>query len=181
MNKVPIVGLAALILVGLIAVGVFALSLRGMGKGNMFGTSDAAKEALKAGDYKAYMSALEEQWNSFKAQLTEEKFKEMVAQYNQSAQKMAAIEAVRSQVKQAIDNKDYNAWKEAIGNSTSAAKLTEMITAENFDKYVEMQKALQNKDIETAKQLAQEIGLKEPAIGKFGHYRGNFRINPSLK
>lgn len=193
MKKAPLFSISALLLVGLVAAGAFAMPFGGFGKRGMFGSNDAIKEALEAGDYEAYMSALEENWKAYKAELTEERFNEIVERHNQMAENRAAMQETREhryqemaekrvamqetneKIQQALENGDYNAWKEAVSTSGRSSRIAEKITEENFDTYVKLHEARQNKDWETAKELAEELGLGKQGIykgfdkGRFGH------------
>lgn len=187
MKKEPLFafGIAALILVLLAASGAFAMPFGNFGKRGMFGNNStmsffgnndtmqlrgfeigifgnntAIKEAIKNDDYEAYMTALEESWKAYKARITEEKFNELVKHQKQMEETRAAMQEKMGKIQQALENKDYSAWKEAIGDSPHEAKLAEVITEENFNTYVEMQKAMQTHDFEKANQLAQELGLR---------------------
>ncbi len=56
----------------------------------------------------------------------------------------------------AIDNKDYATWKELMGDSP----ITEKITEENFDKFVEARQLMVDGKYEEAKVLREELGLQ---------------------
>ena len=135
MKKVAKFGILALLLVSLVA-GAYAF-----GQGN-----EVAKEALEAGDYSAWKNAMTEG-------LTEERFNQMRERHQQMSEKRAEMEEAMQD--------GYDAWVEAIGDSPKAAKLTEVITEENFDTFVEIHEAKQNGDHETAKALAEELGLEK--------------------
>jgi len=90
-------------------------------------------------------------------ELTEEQKTEMEA-------KRAEMEVRREVEQKALESGDYNAWKEAAGDT----RIAEQITDDNFAKFVEMHKALQNKDFETAENISEELGLK----GGFGMGEG---------
>ncbi|MBU2567006.1 hypothetical protein KKG46_05635 [Patescibacteria group bacterium] len=65
-------------------------------------------------------------------------------------------------VKKAIDNRDYNAFVTAVTpENGNIPKILETITADNFDRFVDMHEALKNQDFETAKSIAKELGLSE--------------------
>ncbi|GEM_PF-1587340 len=83
-------------------------------------------------------------------------------------------------VKTAIENNDYEAWKSAISEAPFADKISEVINAENFDKFVEMHNLRQDGDIEGAQEIRDELGL--PARpgkggagprGEHGFHKGN--------
>jgi len=185
-------GIAALLLVLLAAAGAFAMPFGNSGKRDMFGNNstmpvfgnntkmpfggfeigvfgnnDAIKEALKNGDYEAYLTALEESWKAYKAQITEERFNTMVEQSKKRSDEETAMQEAREKIQQVLDNGNYAAWKEAVADSPHEAKLAEKITEENFPTFVEMQKAMQSGDFEKANELAEKLGLaKEEGFGK---------------
>lgn len=158
MKKVTKFGIVALLLVSLVA-SAFAFSGKGFG-------NEVAREALEAGDYATWKEAMT-------AGLTEDRFNQLRERHTQMAEKRVAMQETREKVQQALEAGDYNAWKEAIGDSPRGAKSTEVITEDNFETFVEMHNAMQSGDFETAKQLAEELGLK--GFGKFGigHRKGN--------
>ncbi len=149
MKKVAKFGIIAVLLVGLVA------SSFAFGRGN-----EAAREALEAGDYAAWKNAMI-------AELTEERFNQMRERYNQMAEKRVAMQEKRAEIEAAMEQ-GYDAWKEAVADSPREAKLTEVITKENFDTFVEMHEAMQNGDYETAKALAEELEVEGLGRGFFG-------------
>lgn len=62
----------------------------------------------------------------------------------------------RQAIMTAIENSDYSAWKEAIGNSPMAEKITE----ENFAKFVEAHTLRQAGKFDEASQIEEELGIK---------------------
>jgi hypothetical protein len=176
MKKTTIFGISVLLLIGLIAVVGFAMPFGDIGKGRMFNHNEtmprsfdergmfangtAIKTAIDNADYNAYIAALDAGWNAYKATITQDKFNQMVAQHKDMQQKKADAEAQKQKIDQAINNSDYAAWKNAIANTPNGQKLTQVITQDNFAKYVEMTKAMQNGDYNSAKKLATELGLK---------------------
>jgi len=162
MKKAPILGILAVLLVGLIAVGAFASPFRGKGRGGgMLYDNDDAKTALETGDYAAFVSAMEEQGQSGRfAELTEEQFNEMVERNAEMEEQRAAMQEQHDAVHAALEAGDYAAWKEAVSNLGHDSALVEKITEDNFDTYVEMHNKL-----EEAKALAEELGLERPGLG----------------
>lgn len=75
------------------------------------------------------------------------------------------------QMEKIMESGDYNAWKTQVGDRPVA----NMITEENFSKFVEMWKAREAGDTEKVNQLREELGL--PARGQFrqGDGQGNGR------
>jgi hypothetical protein len=64
------------------------------------------------------------------------------------------------QIKSTIESKDYESWLELMKEDTHSAKMLEKINADNFSKFQEMLNAKMNGDLETAKSIAQELGLR---------------------
>jgi hypothetical protein len=173
MKKTILLSIAALFVVSMVAVLTFAFPFEGFGKTGILVKNDSASAALEAGDYDGYMSALEAQWLVFKTQMTKEKFNTLVAQHkamladmsrrNDTGRNDSEAAAARTlqmeKIKQAITDGDYAAWKEAMVVMENVPKVSDKITADNFATYVKLQQALENKDVETAKELSTELGL----------------------
>jgi hypothetical protein len=143
------IGIMALT-IGLIATAGGVLASRdGMGMNfamdgmNLAENNTAIKEALKSNDYDAWKSAM---LDKFSNTLTEERFNKTLEEYQS-----------REAINQALESGDYAAWKEAVDKSQT--RITDVITQDNFAKYVEMQKAMSSRDFATANQLRQELGL----------------------
>ena len=64
-------------------------------------------------------------------------------------------------IQQALENNDYDAWKNLMGDSPMAEK----ITADNFSKLVESHKLTQEGKFDEAKQIKEELGLQ---FGRYG-------------
>ena len=135
MKKVTKFGIVALLLVSLVA-SAFAFT----GRGN-----EAARQALEAGDYTAWKAAKT-------AELNEENFNKLRERHSQMAEK-------RAEMTQAMEQ-GYEAWKEVISEKPRGEHLLEVISEDNFGTFVDMHEAKQNGDYETAKPLAEELGLK---------------------
>ncbi len=112
MNRKYVVGLLALVVCVVTVSGAYAFGGLGSVQGN-----EAVKQALENGDYEAFVEAVA-------SGITEEHFEQMQERYQQ-----------RTAVMQALEAGDYKAWVEAI---ESRPKITDKITEENFDKFVEM-------------------------------------------
>ena len=151
----------------LIAVGAFASPFGGKGRGGgMLYSNDAAKTALETGDYDAFVSAMNEQGESGRfAELTEEQFNKMVERNMQREEQMAAMQETRDAIHNALESGDYDAWHAAVISLDPVPELAEKITQENFDTYVKLHDAKEGKDWETAKGLAEELGLDRPGLG----------------
>lgn len=68
----------------------------------------------------------------------------------------------RQAIEQAIEAGDYQAWVTAMGQDNP---MTQNITADNFAQFVEMHKAMQNGDLETAQSIAESLGLPKFGMG----------------
>lgn len=66
----------------------------------------------------------------------------------------AKMEEHRQKVEQALENADYQAWKQVISENGHEDFLAEKITEENFPKFVEM-----HKHMKEAEKIAEELGL----------------------
>lgn len=146
MKKAIQIGIAAVILVGLVAVGAIAFG----GFGKCFGNEEA-KAALEAGDFAAWKEAVGKE-------LTQEKFEKHQQRYMQMGEKREAMEAVHA----ALEAEDYEAWKTAIADIEEKMSLSEKITEENFGTLVELYKAKQDGDFEKVQELKEELGIEGP-------------------
>ncbi|MBA4336403.1 hypothetical protein C0416_01330 [bacterium] len=72
------------------------------------------------------------------------------------------------EVKQAIENNDYNAWVELTTGTPRGEEMLEKINADNFYLLSEMHQARQSGDIEKAKEIADQLGIE---AGPFGGER----------
>ncbi|OIO63900.1 hypothetical protein AUJ83_00490 [Candidatus Woesearchaeota archaeon CG1_02_33_12] len=154
-------GIVALLLVSL-AGSVFAFSGRGFG-------NEETRQAIESGDYETWKEAMT-------SQLTEERFNQMKENHNQMAEKKAGMQEQRESVEAAIEAEDYDAWVLAVETCPRENKFAETVTEENFKTFVAMHNAMQDKDFETAKALAEELGLEKPEGkmgGRFGHRMHN--------
>ncbi|MFA6319600.1 MAG: hypothetical protein WCX66_01605 [archaeon] len=62
-------------------------------------------------------------------------------------------------MEQAINNKDYATWLELMTNEGRAQRVTQVVTKENFETFVQMHNAQLANDLETAQKLRTELGL----------------------
>ncbi|MFH1173526.1 MAG: hypothetical protein V1725_00140 [archaeon] len=172
-------GLVLLLFAGLFVAGAFASSSTGMAdtatvqRGPLFKNgehamleNDATRTALANADYTAYLSALDESWAAYRSTITEEKFNALATQYQKREQQMTAMQDHQQAVHAAMDAGDYAAWKAAMESSPRNAEL-DVITADNFDTFVAMHEAMQDGDVDTARALADEMGIL-PSVGSFG-------------
>lgn len=63
----------------------------------------------------------------------------------------------REAMEEAVENNDYNAWKELV---PERGKMADIITEENFKKFSDMHKLAEAGKTDEAKAMAQELGLK---------------------
>lgn len=167
MKKAPILGILAVLLIGVIAVGAFAFPFggKGQGKSGLY-SNDAAKTALETGDYAAFVSAINEQGNSGRlAELTEEEFNLLYERNKERAVQIAAMQETRDAIHNALESGNYDVWYAAVSSLDPVPELAEKITQENFDVYLQLHEAKENKDWETVKILADELGLEKPGLG----------------
>lgn len=85
----------------------------------------------------------------------------------------AEIDDHRAKVDQAIEARDYHAWKaEHEAWNPNDTRLTGKITAENFEKFAQMREARKNGDMTKAAVLREELGVTSGGHGK-GKGMGN--------
>lgn len=98
-----------------------------------------------------------------------------------SEEEMTEMQEQEQAMRDAIENEDYEAWKELM--EERIAKMQEQITEENFNEIVErnqemnqyreqIQEALEAGDYETARELREESGFGGPGFGGRGHQEG---------
>jgi hypothetical protein len=80
---------------------------------------------------------------------------------------------IHEQIIEAMETGDYAAWLEAheINGISVRPQIADLITEENFDRFVEMHTAKKDGDRELAKEIADELGLEKPMF-KRGQKRG---------
>ena len=81
------------------------------------------------------------------------------------------------QMLQIMQDKDYDAWKELM-DDRGVRKVTQVITKDNFEKFVQMHTLIQEGKLDEAKTLRQELGLglrdgSGFGMGGRGHNKGN--------
>ena len=144
--KNKMLAVLALVVVSTAAVaGAYAL-------GPGFANEDTRK-ALSDRDYEAFIAALPDTRDVF----TKERFEAMAEQF-----------ALMESVKQAIEAGDYQGWLQAQTELEKSRSITAVITEENFPTFAAMHQAMKDGDFETARELAEELGLS----GRFmrGHH-----------
>ncbi|MFH2028857.1 MAG: hypothetical protein ABIJ08_06975 [Nanoarchaeota archaeon] len=166
MKKGVTLGILGLLIVSL-ALGAFAFN----GKGNQ-----AAREALETGNYASWKEAMT-------SELTEERFNQMKNMHSQMEERHAEMEGNRAEMDAAIEQ-GYAAWKSLVEETPRGNHMLEIVNEENFGTFVAMHEAKQNGDIETAKALADELGLEQPGCGLgkgIGHGKDRFMPNMPLE
>ena len=130
-----------------LVVGIVAVSSVSAG----FMQNEDAREALEAGDYDAFIQAVtQERSERFAEKMTEERF-----------EKMQEMHSARQVIQQALEEEDYQAWVEARESMPKPPTIGDIVNEENFDTFVAMHEARQAGDLETAKELAEELGLDQ--------------------
>ena len=157
MNKAMKFGIAALLLVGLVG-SAFAYGGKGLG-------NEETRAAMDADDFSAWKSAMQNG-------LTEERFNEMRQRHTKIQQHRKDMDAHREEIDNVIEA-GYNTWKELVSKSPRGVHLLEVINENNFETFAAMHDARVNKDIDTAKTLAEELGIQGIGRGAFG--KGQFK------
>lgn len=62
-------------------------------------------------------------------------------------------------MEEAFENKDYNAWKELMGQNTRMGRVTEVVNEENFSKFARAHELMEQGKYEEARQIREELGL----------------------
>ncbi|MCM2325309.1 MAG: hypothetical protein NDI94_02510 [Candidatus Woesearchaeota archaeon] len=129
MKKTIIFGLAALMLIGIVAAGMPVM-------GHMLGMdtagNDAVRTAIEDKDFGAWKEAVT-------ATLTEENFNAIIERHIVMSKRMQMNQDIRD----AIDLGDYDAYKAAAKDAANS----EILTEEEFTKLTEMHEARQNDNI----------------------------------
>jgi hypothetical protein len=140
----------------------------------------ALTAALQAGDYDAYIAALNESDRPFMMQnLTEEQFNERIAQFKELETERNVTMQYQTEIQGAIQANDYNAWYTAETGLEKELSITSKVTADNFDIYVAMHEAIDSGNYTQARELAQEIGISEGIGGLGPNDLGNFNAHPN--
>lgn len=97
-----------------------------------------------------------------------------------STEKFQEMQIQRQDLEEAISSRNYQAWKKIID---SRPRITDYVTADNFEKFAQMHELMQAGKFDEAKVVAQELGLPEgmPGMKGFGHGRMMHRFNPQEK
>lgn len=79
----------------------------------------------------------------------------------------------RTAIEEAFTNKDYEAWKALMTENGRNPRITEVITAENFEKMIEIHELMEAGKYEEAQAIKTELGLKGKG-GRGGMMKDNF-------
>lgn len=151
--KTQIMAVLAVLIVGVAAAGAYAFGPR-------FGNEEM-QTALEAGDYEAFMEAVEDGDKPFVEQMTEERFNERVEHYQ-------SHQAIRD----AVEAGDYDAWYAAM-KEIEKPRPIDVVTEDNFDIFVQMHEAREAGDFDKAEELAEELGLER---GFENCMRGHYNV-----
>ena len=92
-------------------------------------------------------------------ELTAEQTADMQAKMEERKTEM---EARQTKMQAIFDSGDYNAWKASIEEEQAKrVNVLDVVNADNFAKFAEMHKLMQDKDFAGAKVIADELGLPE--------------------
>lgn len=89
-------------------------------------------------------------------------------------------QAEHEALQEAIESGDYQAWKNIID---SRPRITDVITEDNFDQFVQMHNYMQSGDFEAAQTIRDELGLDQfgPGMGMhMGPHKG-FRMGQKFQ
>lgn len=157
---------------------------------------EAARAAVDAGDYTAWVDAIGDA--PFAQKVTEENFDQFAQLHTlmeegnweeakelreelglglggkRTLHKMKFSKEGHEEMMQALENRDYEAWVDAVGDSPKA----EGVTAENFDRFVDMHELFKAGEKEEGMKIADELGLTEMWEGmKDGHHFMKMKFN----
>jgi len=140
---------------------------------------DAINQAVLAGDYQTWLSLVGD--NPITEKITQDNFSTFQAMHQALAEARSLAEELglperggmmgnfgdkggqnNQAVQDAILAGDYQTWLSLVGDNP----ITEKITQDNFSTFQAMHQALADKDFETAKSLADDLGLSEMGQGK---------------
>lgn len=109
------------------------------------------QSALESGDYTAWSEV------AGTNMLSEERFNTMLERHTLNMERHEAME-------EALEANSFEAWTEFIAESDDwgRGRLSEVVTEENFPKFVEMHEAIEAGEYEKAKEIRTELGLGIP-------------------
>ncbi len=153
MNKTTMLVVAGLLMIGLVASAGIASAFGGRYGGCGFSDArEAIRQAVENNDYGAWKYAMS-------GTMTEEKFNKIVERHESRSEKRQLINEQREALTQALETEDYNVWKNVIDSFERTPGIAGKITEENFDTFVKLHEARQNRDYETVKALREELGF----------------------
>ena len=121
--------IAIVLIVGLVTASAIAMAYIGFGKGARGLSNGDVQKALEAGDYNAFIQALKA--DNITAprliNMSEDTFNTLATGYKQSEQKIADMQARNQQIQQAIQNNDYNTWKQAMTPNLSQDRFNTLV------------------------------------------------------
>ena len=148
--------------IGALALVIGIMASAGMISAYEFENKEAVRESIKAGDFAGWKETMQ-------AGLTEDNFARMQERFQNREEHMGLIREHREVINSAIETGDYDTWLEAINEEPVRQDITEIITEENFARYVQFHEAMQNKEYETATEIAEELGLEgRGQMGRMG-------------
>jgi hypothetical protein len=172
MEKKYGIGIAVLLIVGLVAVGALAMGFKGgLGNKGGFGNNDAVQAAISSGDYNAYLQAIAANNSTGnhtrqRMTLTQDQFNKIAQQY----QLEAPMRDARQKIDQAIKDDNYDAWASGMNAMLDFQKT--QITQDNFNKIVQMEKDFQSRN---------KTGPRGPGmVGKFSDLGDDFPMKGNL-
>ncbi len=196
MNNKKIITVGAILTAVIAVIGISVSTYASEGglfghRGFMNNDREAINEALDANDYEAWKELV---GDKVEKNITSENFTRFVEAHElmQSGDKEGALEIFEElgvqklrgdrggmnregnqDIRDAIENNDYDAFVEA----TIDKPISEQVTPENFAKFVEAHELMQSGDMEGAKEIFEELGIKGPREGKRGMYGSRFDKN----
>ena len=124
-------------------------------------------DALESDDYDAWRIAMQDG-------LTEERFDQMQERYAKGAEDKEYRDAMKAE----IEEGDYEGWLEVIDSMDRIPRMAEnILDEEDFNTLVELHEARTIGDLESAKALAEELGLEPMMRGRSGRGMGHPKMN----
>jgi hypothetical protein len=152
MKNTYILGIAAILVVGLAAMGILFASEANWTNPEGNHTAQQwrldARSAVSNNSFDAWKAAII-------SGLTVERFNSLVQRHGQKADKETKVKAVQT----ALDAGDYEAWKAAVSALGSKNNVTQMVTQDEFNTIVQIYKAKESGNFSEARHLMEESGL----------------------
>ena len=153
MKAKSVFGVLGLLLIGIVATGGIAAAF---GFGNQ-----AARDAVEAGDFNAWKEAR-------MVEITEENFALLQQRHQDMEQRREEMEQQREEMYQAMED-GYDAWLDYVEGTPQGDRLLEVVTEDNFDRFVAMHDAMETGDFDSAREIAAELGLERFGPMDRGH------------